>query len=305
MGILVDENTRVVVQGITGREGSFVTREMLRYGTKVLAGVTPGKGGEVVHGVPVYDTLKQALAAHPDINTSLVYVPPLSAKDAAIEAISNGIRLINIITERVPIHDTADLYSYAASKGARVVGPTSVGILTPGKCKLGPIGGTNPDFQFKPGRIGIVSKSGSMTSETAWVLCQAGFGISTALSVGGDVIACSTFADLLPLFEADPETDAVVMFGEPGGVYEEQAAELVRQGGFTKPLIAFIAGKFVDAMPSGITFGHAGAIMERGMGSPRQKVEALRAAGVRVADVHHEITTLVAEALGQRVSRTA
>jgi succinyl-CoA synthetase alpha subunit len=133
------------------------------------------------------------------------------------------------------------------------------------------------------------------------VLCQAGFGISTALSVGGDVIACSTFADILPLFEADPETDAVVMFGEPGGVYEEQAAELVRKGGFTKPLIAFIAGKFVDAMPSGITFGHAGAIVERGMGSPRQKVEALRAAGVRVADVHHEVAKLVAEALAERV----
>lgn len=298
MSILVDKDTRVVVQGITGREGSFVTNEMLRYGTKVLAGVTPGKGGEEIHGVPVYDTLKQALNAHPEINTSLIYVPPLSAKEAAIEAISNEIKLINIITERVPIHDTADLYSYAVSRGARVVGPTSVGILSPGKCKLGPIGGTDPDFQFKPGRIGIISKSGSMTSETAWILCQAGFGISTALSVGGDVIACATFADLLPLFEADPDTDAVVMFGEPGGVYEEQAAEFMKTGGFTKPLVAFIAGKFADAMPSGITFGHAGAIMERGMGSPKAKVEALREGGVLVAEVHHEIAVLLKNALG-------
>lgn len=298
MSILVDEATRVVVQGITGREGSFVTNEMLRYGTKVLAGVTPGKGGEEIHGVPVYDTLKQALSAHPEINTSLIYVPPLSAKEAAIEAISNEIKLINIITERVPIHDTADLYSYAVSRGARVVGPTSVGILSPGKCKLGPIGGTDPDFQFKPGRIGIISKSGSMTSETAWILCQAGFGISTALSVGGDVIACATFADLLPLFEADPDTDGVVMFGEPGGVYEEQAAEFMKTGGFTKPLVAFIAGKFADAMPSGITFGHAGAIMERGMGSPKAKVEALRESGVLVAEVHHEIAVLLRNALG-------
>lgn len=298
MSILVDKDTRVVVQGITGREGSFVTNEMLRYGTKVLAGVTPGKGGEEIHGVPVYDTLKQALNAHPEINTSLIYVPPLSAKEAAIEAISNEIKLINIITERVPIHDTADLYSYAVSRGARVVGPTSVGILSPGKCKLGPIGGTDPDFQFKPGRIGIISKSGSMTSETAWILCQAGFGISTAMSVGGDVIACATFADLLPLFEADPDTDAVVMFGEPGGVYEEQAAEFMKTGGFTKPLVAFIAGKFADAMPSGITFGHAGAIMERGMGSPKAKVEALRASGVLVAEVHHEIAVLLKNALG-------
>lgn len=297
MSILVDKATRVVVQGITGREGSFVTNEMLRYGTKVMAGVTPGKGGEEIHGVPVYDTLKQALNAHPEINTSLIYVPPLSAKEAAIEAISNGIKLINIITERVPIHDTADLYSYAVSRGARVIGPTSVGILSPGKCKLGPIGGTDPDFQFKPGRIGIISKSGSMTSETAWILCQAGFGISTALSVGGDVIACATFADLLPLFEADPDTDGVVMFGEPGGVYEEQAAELVKAGGFTKPLVVFIAGKFADAMPSGITFGHAGAIMERGMGSPKAKVEALRKAGVLVADVHHEIAPLLKNSL--------
>jgi succinyl-CoA synthetase alpha subunit len=298
MSILVDKDTRVVVQGITGREGSFVTNEMLRYGTKVLAGVTPGKGGEEIHGVPVYDTLKQALNAHPEINTSLIYVPPLSAKEAAIEAISNEIKLINIITERVPIHDTADLYSYAVSRGARVVGPTSVGILSPGKCKLGPIGGTDPDFQFKPGRIGIISKSGSMTSETAWILCQAGFGISTALSVGGDVIACATFADLLPLFEADPDTDGVVMFGEPGGVYEEQAAEFMKTGAFTKPLVAFIAGKFADAMPSGITFGHAGAIMERGMGSPKAKVEALRAGGVLVAEVHHEIAVLLRNALG-------
>lgn len=298
MSILVDKDTRVVVQGITGREGSFVTNEMLRYGTKVMAGVTPGKGGEEIHGVPVYDTLKQALNAHPEINTSLIYVPPLSAKEAAIEAVSNKIKLINIITERVPIHDTADLYSYAVSHGARVVGPTSVGILSPGKCKLGPIGGTDPDFQFKPGRIGIISKSGSMTSETAWILCQAGFGISTALSVGGDVIACATFADLLPLFEADPDTDGVVMFGEPGGVYEEQAAEFMKTGGFTKPLVAFIAGKFADAMPSGITFGHAGAIMERGMGSPKAKVEALRKAGVLVAEVHHEIAVLLKNALG-------
>lgn len=298
MSILVDENTRVVIQGITGREGSFVANEMLKYGTKVLAGVTPGKGGEVLHGVPVYDTLKQALTAHPEINASLIYVPPLSAKEAAIEAISNDLKLINIITERVPVHDTADLYSYAVSRGARVIGPTSVGILSPGKCKMGPIGGTDPDFQFKPGRIGIISKSGSMTSETAWILCQAGFGISTALSVGGDVIACATFADLLPLFEADPDTDGVVMFGEPGGVYEEQAAELVKSGAIKKPLVAFIAGKFADAMPSGITFGHAGAIMERGMGSPKAKVEALRAAGVLVADVHHEIAPLLKNALG-------
>jgi succinyl-CoA synthetase alpha subunit len=300
MSILVNERTRVVVQGITGREGSFVTNEMLKYGTRVLAGVTPGKGGEEVHGVPVYDTLKQALTAHPDINASLIYVPPLSAKDAAIEAISNGIKLINIITERVPIHDVADLHSYALNSKARVVGPTSVGILTPGRCKLGPIGGTNPDFQFKPGRVGIISKSGSMTSETAWVLCQAGLGISTALSLGGDVIACSTFADILPLFEDDPDTDGVVMFGEPGGVYEEQAAALVKNGGFTKPLVAFIAGKFADAMPSGITFGHAGAIMERGMGSPKAKVETLRASGVLVADVHHEVAPLIRNAIAER-----
>ncbi len=300
MSILVNENTQVVVQGITGREGSFVAGAMLKYGTKVVAGVTPGKGGEQVHGIPVYDTLKQALDAHPGINASLIYVPPLSAKDAAIEAISKGIKLINVITERVPVHDVADMHSYAIKQGVRIVGPTSVGILTPKQCKLGPIGGTDPDFQFHPGRIGIISKSGSMTSETAWILAQAGLGISTALSVGGDIIACSTFADLLPLFEADPDTDAVVMFGEPGGVYEEQAAKLVKDGGFTKPLVAFIAGKFADLMPSGIPFGHAGAIMERGMGSPHAKIETLRASGVLVANVHHEIAPLVKNAVAER-----
>lgn len=299
MSILIDENTRVIVQGITGREASFVTRQMLEYGTKVVAGVTPGKGGQEVHGVPVYDTVKEAVENH-DINTSLIYVPPAFAKDAVLEAIDNGIKLIVIITEHIPVHDAMKLYHYAKKKGARIIGPNSVGIITPGKVKMGAIGGDNPARAFKPGNVGIISRSGGMTTETAWMLKRAGFGVSTAVSIGGDAIIGTTFADLLELFEEDPETEAVVMFGEPGGSFEEEAAEFIKEGGFTKPVIAFIAGRFMESMPEGMTFGHAGAIIEGGTGTPSQKMKRLKEAGVHVAESHHEIIPLVKEVLGQR-----
>ncbi len=299
MGILINENTRVVVQGITGREASKVTREMLDYGTKVVAGVTPGKGGQEVHGVPVYDSLSQALEAHPTINAVLTYVPPLAVKDAVMEALHYNIPFINIITERVPMLDAAQIHAYARLRRTRIVGPTSVGIINPAaRVKLGPIGGVNVDRVYQPGPVGVISKSGGMTTETSWIIRQAGFGISTAMGIGGDFIKGGNFVDLVPMFFNDPQTEAIVIFGEPGGGDEEALAEYVMKHGLQKPIIAFISGRFVDHMPKGVQFGHAGAVVERGMGSPAVKMAALRKAGVLVAEVQHEIADLLKEVLG-------
>ncbi len=299
MGILINENSRVLVQGITGREASKVTKEMLDYGTKVVAGVTPGKGGQEVHGVPVYDSLSQALEAHPTINVVLTYVPPLAVKDAVMEALNYNIPFINIITERVPMLDAAQIHAYARLRRSRIVGPTSVGVINPGaRVKVGPIGGVNVDRVYQPGSVGVISKSGGMTTETSWIIRQAGYGISTAMGIGGDFIKGGNFVDLVPLFFNDPQTEAIVIFGEPGGGDEEALAEYVTEYGLQKPIIAFISGRFVDHMPQGVQFGHAGAVVERGMGSPAKKMAALRKAGVLVAEVQHEIGTLLKEVLG-------
>lgn len=296
MSIIVDQNTKALIQGITGREASEKLPDMLEYGTDVVAGVTPGKQGQEVEGVPVYDTVGEALSQHPDINTSLIYVPPFAAKDAAFEAMDNGIEVLNIVTEKVPTRDTWQINQEAERKGVKVVGPTSVGIISPGKSKLGPIGGSEPGKVYKPGKIGVISKSGGMTTETSWVVRQAGYGVSTAIGLGGDRIACTTFEDALKLFEEDDQTEAVVMFGELGGTYEEKAAELVEEGGFTKPLVAFIAGKFTEEMPSR-QYGHAGAVIRGGTGKPSDKEKALREAGAHVVDVHHKIGEKLEEIL--------
>lgn len=298
MGILINEQTRVLVQGITGREARSVSKEMIDYGTKVVAGVTPGKGGQEVHGVPVYDTLSQALADHPEVNTVLTYVPPLSVKDAVFEAIEAGIPLINIVTERVPMLDAAQIHEFARARRVRIVGPTSVGIINPSaRVKVGAIGGANVDRVYRPGRIGVISKSGGMTTETSWIIRQAGFGISTAMGIGGDFIKGGNFVDLVPLFFTDEQTDAIVIFGEPGGGDEEALAEYVMAHGLQKPIVAFISGRFVDRMPQGVQFGHAGAVVERGMGSPAAKIAALRRAGIPVAEVHAQIADLLKEVL--------
>jgi len=298
MAILINEQTRVLIQGITGREARAVSKEMIDYGTKVVAGVTPGKGGQEVHGVPVYDTLSQALAEHPEVNTVLTYVPPLSVKDAVFEAIESGIPLINIVTERVPMLDAAQIHEFARSRRIRVVGPTSVGIINPSaRVKVGAISGANVDRVYKPGQIGVISKSGGMTTETSWIIRQAGFGISTAMGIGGDFIKGGNFVDLVPLFFADEQTDAIVIFGEPGGGDEEALAEYVTAHGLQKPIVAFISGRFVDRMPQGVQFGHAGAVVERGMGSPAAKIAALRKAGILVADVHAQVADLLKEVL--------
>ncbi len=255
MAILVDANTKVMVQGITGKEGARTTKDMLDYGTKVVCGVTPGKGGQEIEGVPVYDTVKEAVKHHhPDL--SIIYVPPAAARDAVMEAIANGIKLVNVITETVPIHDTAQMLAYAKQHNATIIGPSSAGILCPGKVRVGGVGGEG----FRPGRIGIISKSGAMSKETATLFTHAGFGQSTVVTIGGDVLIGSSFADLLALFEKDKETEAVVLFGEIGGTYEEDAAAFIKQGGFTKPVAAFISGKFAGSLPN-ISLGHAGAII--------------------------------------------
>lgn len=298
MSILIGDDTSVVIQGITGREAAEKLPGMLEYGTDVAAGVTPGKGGTEIDGVPVYDTVGRALDAHPRIDTSLVYAPPFAARDACLEAIENGIETLNVITERIPTKDAHEIYRRAEEAGVRVVGPSSVGIISPGKCKLGPIGGNDPESIYDPGRVGMISKSGGMTNETSWVLRQAGFGVSTAAGLGGDVIAGTTFADALRLFEDDPQTEAVVLFGELGGTYEERAADLLENGEFTKPLVAFVAGEFSEDLPQQ-TYGHAGAIIRGDRGKPSTKIERLRQAGARIADVHHEIPDLVGAEIGR------
>lgn len=296
MSIIVDENTRLLIQGITGREASEKLPEMLEYGTEVLAGVTPGKGGQEVEGIPVYDTVEKAVEKHPGINTSLVYVPPFAAKEATFEALESGIKTLNIVTENIPIRDTWEISVKADKMNAEVVGPTSVGILTPSEAKVGPIGGSSPGEVYSKGSIGIVSKSGGMTTETANVIRKAGYGVSTAVDIGGDRIVGTDYVDIIKLFEKDPGTKAIVMFGELGGTYENKVAEYVKNENSQKPIIAFIAGKFTERLPSR-QYGHAGAIIKEEREKPSYKENVLRDAGVNVVDVHHKIGDRIKDVL--------
>lgn len=297
MAILVDKNTKVLVQGITGKEGIRATQFMQRYNTKVVAGVRPGKGGETVEGVPVYNTVKDVLQAHPEINCSVIIVPAKAAKDAIIEALEANIKLINIITENIPIKDTAHCLALAKKYNAQIIGPTSIGIISPGKAKVGMIGGMEND-QFMPGPVGIISKSGGMSSETASILTRAGIGQSTVIGSGADVIMGTNYIELLELFKDDPETKVIVIFGEIGGTAEEEAAEYIKKTKYPKPVVAFISGRFAEMLPS-TTLGHAGAIIEEGKGTRAAKVAALRDADVHVVDVHHEIVEKVKGLLNQ------
>src|SRR3990172_6766143 len=293
MSILVDEKTKVLVQGATGKEGQRAISQMLSYGTKVLAGVTPGKGGQEVEGIPVFDTVEEALEKFPEINTSFIAVPKMAAKDATLESIAHEIPLINVLTEHMPISDTAYAVAYAKEKGVRIVGPSSIGIISPGKAKLGSIGGDNPDFSFTSGNIGVLSKSGGMESELSFVLKKEGLGQSTVVGMGGDMIVGSNFVDLLELFEKDKETRAVVLFGEHGGTYEEEAAEFIKAKKFTKPVTAFISGLFAEMLPHGQALGHAGAIIEAGKGHRADKVKALEGAGVAIAEIPDDLPRLI------------
>ena len=294
MSILIDKKTRGLIQGITGHEGARACREMLSYGTRVLAGVTPGKGGRKIEGVPVYDSVREAILRHPGINTSLIAVPALFVRDAAAEAIANKIPLVNILTEHVTVRDSAWIIARARREGVRVVGPSSVGIISPGKGKIGSIGSSAIEKKiFSPGHVGIISKSGGMTAEIGVLLTRQGIGQSTAVGIGGDPIIGSDFADLLVLFEQDPATKAVVLFGEVGGSYEEEAARLISQRKFTKPVVAIIAGYFTKDIAPATVLGHAGAIVSRGRGGYYSKVLALKKAGVHVASTLEDIPKII------------
>jgi succinyl-CoA synthetase alpha subunit len=297
MSILIDENTAVVVQGITGREGRVITRDSLDYGTKVVAGVTPGRGGQAVIGVPVYDCLRSVFADHRPTAT-VICVPPLGVRDAALEAIENGIELILIVTERVPRRDIAEILSLTAANQIRVLGPNSLGVIAPGRSKLGTVGGSQENTlrTFMHGGIGILSRSGGMTSELGSLLTSNGIGQSTCVSVGGDPLVGSTFKELFMLFEQDSETKAVVLFCEPGGAMEEELADHYRATGSSKPIVAFVAGRFVDDMP-GTRFGHAGVIVNGGRGSTRGKIESFKAAGILVADRLRDLVPMITDCL--------
>ncbi len=299
IAILFDADTGVLVQGVTGREASAFAKDMIDYGTRVVAGVVPGRGGEVVHGVTVHDTVREALG-HGDVTASVVAVPPLSVKSAALEAVEGGIPLMVILTERVPRRDVVEIVERARTAGTRVVGPNSLGIISPGRWKIGAIGGPPQDARrsYSPGPVAIMSRSGGMTTEIANLLTMNGVGQSICISIGGDYVVGSTFADLTPVLEEDPNTRCIVVFGEPGGTKEEQLADYVREKGSSKPIIAFIAGKFVDSMP-GTRFGHAGVIVEGDRGSVRGKVQALRQAGVTVVDEFSMMPMAVKRALSK------
>lgn len=295
MSILINEHTKVLVQGITGKEGIRATQFMKAYNTKVVAGVRPGKGGEVVEGVPVYNNCKEAMLSHPDITISVIIVPAKGAKDAVTEALEANIKCINIITENIPIKDTAYCVALAKKYHAIIIGPTSIGIISPGKAKIGMIGGMTSE-QFTKGNVGIISKSGGMSSETASILTKAGIGQSTVVGCGADVIMGTNYVELLEMFKDDAETKVIVIFGEIGGTAEEDAAEYIKKSEYQKPIVAFISGKFAEMLPS-TTLGHAGAIIEEGKGTRAAKVSALKSAGVHVVEVHHEIVEKVKELL--------
>jgi len=297
LSILVDQDTRVIVQGITGREAVSFTRDMLDYGAKVVGGVTPGRGGRDVLGVPVYDSVRQITSKERG-DASVLAVPAPFVRDAAFEAIEAGVPLLVIVTERVPRRDVVQVLELARLRGSRVIGPNTMGIISPGKTKVGSIGGPAEDTRksFVPGPVGIMSRSGGMTTELANLLTQNGLGQSTAVSMGGDPIVGSTFAELLRLWQEDVETKALVLFCEPGGPLEAALAEQVRRAGNSLPIIAFIAGHFTAEMP-GVRFGHAGSIVEGKADMAEEKARIMREAGIVVADDFSQIPALVERAL--------
>ena len=288
MSILADKNTRLVVQGITGSEGSFHTKQMMEYGTNIVAGVTPGKGGSDMEGVPVYDTVEDAVKEE-GADASVIFVPPPFAADAIMEAADTGIALVICITEGIPTLDMISVHQYLKDRKTSLVGPNCPGLITPGETKIGIM----PGFIAEPGRIGVISRSGTLTYEAVDQLTKLGFGQSTCLGIGGDPIIGSSFKDLLKLFEEDEKTDAVVMIGEIGGSDEEEAAEFVKES-MSKPVIGFIAGQ---TAPPGKRMGHAGAIIAGGKGTAEEKISALKEAGIHVCDSPAEIGSTVKQVM--------
>ncbi len=297
MAILIDRDTTFIVQGITGREAVNLTRENLAYGSKIVGGVTPGRAGRDVYGVPVYDCVRD-VTARTRVDGSVVCVPPRFTRDAVFEAIENGIKTIVIVTERIPRAEVAQMVELAELRGARIIGPNCLGIITPGEVKMGGVGGPAADTRkaYTKGPVGIMSRSGGMTTEIANTLTAAGLGQSTAVSIGGDAIIGTTYAELMPLFEADPETKGIVIYSEPGGRMEAELAEWVVEHRSRLPIVAFMAGRFMDEMP-GMRFGHAGTIVEGKADTTADKIERLERAGISVAERIEEIPALLAPRL--------
>src|SRR5215467_3588316 len=302
MSILLSKDTTFIVQGITGREAVNLTRECLDYGSKVVGGVTPGRKGREVHGVPVFDTVAQAVENHGSpVDGSVVTVPPAFTKDAVFEAIENGIKIIVIVTERIPRRDVAQMVELANLRGARIIGPNCLGIIRPGVAKMGGIGGPAKDAakSYQPGRVGVMSRSGGMTTEISSTLTAAGLGVSTAISIGGDAIIGSTYAELMPLFEADEPTEAIVIYPEPGGRMEAELARYVTDTNSRLPIVAFMAGRFMDEMP-GMSFGHAGTIVEGKADTATEKIARLAEAGIVVAEEISQIPDIVKSRIAER-----
>jgi len=288
MSILVDDNTRLLVQGITGSEGSFHTRQMMEYGTQVVAGVTPGKGGEDFAGVPVFNTVREGVEAT-GANTSVVFVPPAFAGDAIMEAAETGLAVVVCISEGIPTADMVRAYDYLRGRPTRLIGPNCPGIISPGQCKIGIM----PGFIHKPGNVGVISRSGTLTYEAVGQLSDRGIGQSTCIGIGGDPVIGTRFVDALELFNADANTHAVVMIGELGGSAEEEAAAYISEH-FTKPVVGFIAGR---TAPPGRRMGHAGAIIAGGKGTAEEKMRAMTEAGVHVCESPAQIGATLAAAI--------
>ncbi len=312
MSILIDADTTFIVQGITGREAVNLVRECLDYGAgaKIVGGVTPGRKGRDVHGVPVFDTVAQCVEHHGSpIDGSVVTVPPAFTKDAVFEALDNGIKLVVIVTERIPRGDVAQMVELASERDARIIGPNCLGIIVPDVIKMGGIGGPARDAakSYTPGPVGVISRSGGMTTEMSSTLTAAGLGQSTAVSIGGDAIIGSTYAELMPLFEADPQTEAIVIYTEPGGRMEAELARYVTDNESrpnasrsVPPIVAFMAGRFMDEMP-GMSFGHAGTIVEGKEDTASEKIARLAEAGIVVAEEISAIPDIVKDKIGARV----
>jgi succinyl-CoA synthetase alpha subunit len=301
MTVILNKNTKVLVQGITGGEGSKATKQMLDYGTDIICGVTPGKGGQTIENIPVYNSVEEAKQNHPEVNLAVLYVPPRFAKQAAIDAIEQNIETILCITESIPILDIIEILEHAKEHNTTVIGPSSVGIINPKlKIKIGSIGGAD-NKQYSEGPVGIISKSGGMCSETALLLKNKGIGVSEVIGIGGDAISGTDFCDLLEKFQEDDQTKVVVIYGEIGGEYEQKVAEMVKSKRFTKPLVAFVSGAFAENLPN-VSLGHAGAIIEGKSGTRTAKIKALKKAGIKVANIHHEIVGIVNEILNEEKS---
>jgi succinyl-CoA synthetase alpha subunit len=292
--ILISKDTRFIVQGITGREAVNLTRENLDYGALIVGGVTPGRAGRDIYGVPVYDSVRDVVKKHGAVEGSIISVPPNFARDAAFEAVENGVRLIVIVTENIPRKEVAQMVELAALRGARIIGPNCLGIISPGEAKMGGVGGpaANTRQAYSKGPIGVMSRSGGMTTEIASTLTAAGLGQSTCVSIGGDAIVGTSYAELMPLYEADPETQAIAIYSEPGGRMEAELAEWVVQHRSRLPIVAFMAGRFMDEM-KGMRFGHAGTIVEGKEDTTAEKIARMEAAGISVAERIEEIPVLL------------